>query len=76
VVDGKVYIFGGEDPGQTYSDGFVYDMATDSWGTTEPMPTPRHGLGVGVYDGQIHVIGGGTSPSGGSDTSIHEILTP
>jgi hypothetical protein len=40
------------------------------------MPTPRHGLGVVAYGGQLHVIGGGTSPGGGSDSSLHEILTP
>jgi len=76
VVDSRVYIFGGEDPGQTYAEVFVYDPAADAWSTAAPLPTPRHGLAAVAVGGQIHVIGGGTSPGGGSDTSVHEILTP
>jgi N-acetylneuraminic acid mutarotase len=76
VVNGRVYVFGGEDPGQTHAEVFIYDPASDSWSTGTPMPTPRHGLSAVAANGQIHVLGGGLSPGGGSDTSIHEILTP
>jgi N-acetylneuraminic acid mutarotase len=77
VVNGVVYVFGGEDPGQTHAEVFAYTPATDTWSDTTPqMPTPRHGLSAVAIGGQIHVIGGGTSPGGGSDSSYHEILTP
>jgi N-acetylneuraminic acid mutarotase len=76
VIDGRIYVFGGEDPGQTHAEVFIYDPGSDSWSTGAPMPTPRHGLAAVAANGQIHVMGGGLSPGGGSDTAIHEILTP
>jgi N-acetylneuraminic acid mutarotase len=76
TVNGRTYVFGGEDPGQTHGEVFVYDPTTDSWSIATSMPTPRHGLAAVPVSGQIHVIGGGLSPGGGSDTSLHEILTP
>jgi N-acetylneuraminic acid mutarotase len=77
VVNGVVYVFGGEDPTQTYGDVFAYDVASDSWSEgLAPMPTPRHGLAAVEVGGRIHAIGGGTSPGGGSDSSFHELLTP
>jgi hypothetical protein len=77
VVNGVVYTFGGEEPGQTDAEVFAYTTATDTWSDgMPPMPTPRHGLAAIAVNGQIHVIGGGTSPGGGSDSSFHEILTP
>jgi N-acetylneuraminic acid mutarotase len=77
VLDGVVYVFGGEDPVQTFGEVFTYTIASDSWSdSTPPMPTPRHGLAAVEASGRIHVIGGGTSPGGGSDSSFHEILTP
>jgi hypothetical protein len=72
-----VYVFGGEDPGQTHGEVFAYNPTADSWSDTiPPMPTPRHGLAAVEAGGRIHVIGGGTSPGGGADSSFHEILTP
>lgn len=77
VLSGVVYVFGGEDPVQTYGEVFAYDTTSDSWSeSTPPMPTPRHGLAAVEASGHIHVIGGGTSPGGGSDSSFHEVLTP
>ena len=76
VVGSNVYIFGGEDPGQTYGDVFIYDTVSDTWTTGTPMPNPRHGLAAVYANGYIHVFGGGLSPGGGSDTALHEIMTP
>jgi hypothetical protein len=72
----NIYVFGGEDPGQTNGEVFIYDTVADSWTTGDPMLTPRHGLAAVAANGYIHVIGGGLSPGGGSDSAIHEIFTP
>ena len=54
---------GSESPAGTSAAVYAYDVRTRRWRRLPDLPTPRHGLGVGVYDGQIHVIGGGTSPA-------------
>src|SRR5215472_9107090 len=36
----------------------VYDVASDTWSTSAPMPTARSGIGAAVIDGKIYVIGG------------------
>lgn len=76
AVNGRLYVFGGEDPTQTYADAFAFDPLVGAWGGAAPMPTARHGPGAATLAGAVHVIGGGTAPGGGSDTSVHEILTP
>ena len=63
TLDGRVYVFGGEDPGQAHDDVSVYDPASDSWSAAPAMPTPRHGLGVVAYGGQLHVLGGEPRPA-------------
>jgi N-acetylneuraminic acid mutarotase len=69
-------VTGGEDPSDTHGDLYAYDPTTDAWSTGPSMPTPRHGLSVLAAGGNLHVIGGGVAPGGGSDSSIHEVLTP
>lgn len=58
----KIYVIGGT-TGTSDASGFtgkteVYDPATDSWETKEPMPTPRADLCANVVDGKIYLIGG------------------
>ena len=38
------------------------------------MPTPRHGLGAGLIDGRVYVVGGATSPGGRGTTDLNEVL--
>jgi hypothetical protein len=59
LVHGKVYVIGG----QTREEGIlatvdVYDPATDTWETIQPMPTARRGLGAAVIGNTIFAIGG------------------
>ncbi len=68
VLNGKLYIFGGE--AITASGGAVsnaverYDPATNSWQVLEAMPYRAHGLGAVAVGNAIYVMGGFT---GGSD---------
>lgn len=64
-VDGKLYVLGGR-VGSCFSNAWstnvsmneAYDLATNTWQTRAPMPTPRSGTGVAVVDGKIHSLGG------------------
>jgi len=64
-LDGKLYAIGGM-VGSCFPSGWasnvsmneVYDIATDTWSTSAPMPTARSGIGAAVIDGKIYVIGG------------------
>jgi len=69
TLDGRVYLFGGEDLGSsaTFDETERFDPATGRWETVAPMPTSRHGLGAAVLGGSIWVVGGG--PRAGLSTS-------
>ena len=64
-VDGKLYVIGGR-VGSCFSNAWstnvsmneAYDIASNTWQTRAPMPTPRSGTAVGVVDGKIHSLGG------------------
>jgi N-acetylneuraminic acid mutarotase len=77
AVDGKLYVFGGEqwvpEP-RVFATNWVYDPAADRWDRLPPLPTPRHGLGAAAVGRRIHVIGGGTQVGGNAATATHEVL--
>jgi hypothetical protein len=61
VVNGKVYVAGGEafDPSRTFAEVEVYDPASNTWARMPDLPTPRHGLAVQGVGDTLYVIGGG-----------------
>ena len=70
VYNNKIYCIGGEEIFKDDSKApltnvnEVYDPATDTWETKEPMPTPRSDLGANVANGKIYLIGG-------NDPNVH-----
>jgi N-acetylneuraminic acid mutarotase len=64
VYNNKIYCIGGEEIFKDESRApltnvnEVYDPATDTWETKEPMPTPRSDLRANVVNGKIYLIGG------------------
>jgi N-acetylneuraminic acid mutarotase len=75
VINGKLYVVGGEQNPQKFATLQVYDPATDTWATKASMPTPRSGPGVVAIDGQLYVAGGclgGCAPA----TGVLEVYDP
>jgi hypothetical protein len=67
AVNGKIYAIGGNTQSGVYpalvNGEFVgtneeYDIATDTWTTKTPMPTPRAFFAIAVYQNKIYCIGG------------------
>ncbi|UCD37490.1 MAG: hypothetical protein JSW54_11765 [Fidelibacterota bacterium] len=81
VMDGVIYVFGGENlgsvdvPATVYNATEAYDPLTSSWKILAPMLTPRHGMGAAALDGIIYVIGGGIEAAIGP-SDINEGFIP
>jgi len=80
VVDEKIYAIGGYLSGQINVTGHVgtnemYDPATDSWATKEPMPTARNRFGIAVVQNKIYVIGGETDEGYTGANEVYDPLT-
>jgi N-acetylneuraminic acid mutarotase len=76
--DGKIYAIGGfinTTPYGLTNRVDVYDPATDSWSSGNPMPTARDWPGAAVVDGKIYVIGGGRSSSNGRRVEMYDPAT-
>ena len=58
VVDGKLYVAGGESPPNRFDTLEVYDPATDTWIPKASMPTARSNLVGGVVGGRLYAVGG------------------
>jgi hypothetical protein len=51
----------------------AYRIAERRWVQLQDLPTPRHGVGVAAFGGQVFVIGGGPAP-GLTVSSANEAL--
>jgi N-acetylneuraminic acid mutarotase len=56
--NGKIYVFGGLSAAGASSLVQIYSVASNTWSTGAPMPTPRFKAMAGVLNGQIVVFGG------------------
>jgi len=69
-LNGLLYAVGGTPAGQVdplpAGTVEVYDPASDSWTTKQPIPAPPFGAGVGVVNGILYVIGGIAPSSSGA----------
>ncbi|PYS98596.1 MAG: hypothetical protein DMF63_15485 [Acidobacteria bacterium] len=75
VVDGKLYIIGGNARGTCSNLTEVYDPGTDRWATRSSMPTPRCHLAVVALEGQIYALGG-TNTAGSVEYDTVEVYDP
>ena len=58
VVEGKIYVIGGEYGMDFLGSNECYDPKADVWVALVPMPTARAGFAVVVYEEKIYCIGG------------------
>ncbi len=58
VVNGKIYLIGGQNGGSSIKVNEVYDPLTDSWTTKAPIPTAASNYASAVVDNKIYVAGG------------------
>ncbi len=74
VVNGKIYAIGGEAVTtitNTYYSGVeIFDNATNSWSTGTSLPTAIYGMGSGVINGKIYLIGG-FAPATGLESTVY-----
>jgi N-acetylneuraminic acid mutarotase len=62
MVDGKIYLLGGEAAGHPATDlNQEYDPAADRWRDRAPIPNATSHAGVAAYGRKIYVIGGFTA---------------
>jgi N-acetylneuraminic acid mutarotase len=64
VVDGKIYVIGGQSSLGSIAVVEEYDPAADTWTTRADMPTARDGVRAAAVDGTIYAIGGWSGPAG------------
>jgi N-acetylneuraminic acid mutarotase len=63
VLDGKIHAVGGasgasRDERKTVNVHFVYDISTNTWSRSTPLPYPREHLNLIAFDGTLYAIGG------------------
>jgi hypothetical protein len=75
ILDGRIFVFGGEAPSETFSQVEAYDPRTNKWSVYARMPTARHGLGAVAVGKSIYVIAGGPTP-GASASEANEAFMP
>ncbi|QTD57458.1 Kelch repeat-containing protein [Parasphingorhabdus cellanae] len=77
TVDGKLYVFGGEQwvpTKKVFGDAWVYDPSTDVWSPIPSLNIPRHGLAAAATENNIYAIGGATE-TGAGDVVTVEMLS-
>jgi hypothetical protein len=73
VLDGAIYVMGGEGLEGTFDANEAYDAASGVWLVMPPLPTARHGMGAAVTGDRIYVPSGGPR-RGLSVTDANEAL--
>lgn len=72
--DGLLYVISGHTAESLVQ---VYDPSTEAWSLADGrVPTPRRAMGIVVFDGRIHVMGGTSEISGGGGHVEHEAYDP
>jgi N-acetylneuraminic acid mutarotase len=77
VLNGRLVVVGGEvnpnDPDGVFPQVEVYDFATDTWESLDPMAVPRHGIGAAAV-GELFYVAGGATRAGFGATDHHDAL--
>jgi N-acetylneuraminic acid mutarotase len=72
VLDGKIFLFGGEKFGGVFNNTEMYDPATERWSELTPMPIGRHGTGAVTIGNMIYIPAGGPLNGGEAQTNANQ----
>jgi hypothetical protein len=75
VLDGRVLVFGGQEPAGVFGKNEAYDPATDTWKEFVSLPTPQHGFGAATMDGAVYLPAGALVVGGDLQSGILEVFT-
>ena len=72
VLDGKIFLFGGEKFGGVYNNTEMFDPISERWTELTPMPLGRHGTQAVTLGNMIFVPGGGPLNGGEAQTNANQ----
>jgi N-acetylneuraminic acid mutarotase len=72
VLDGKIFLFGGEKFGGVYNNTEMFDPVTERWTELTPMPVGRHGTQAVTLGNLIFIPGGGPLNGGEAQTNANQ----
>ncbi|MGX4282604.1 MULTISPECIES: Kelch repeat-containing protein [unclassified Bacillus (in: firmicutes)] len=73
VIDGKIYVIGGNNNGKVQNQIYVYDPKQNKWIEKVSMNEGREGAAIAVVDHKIYVIGGYGEDNSGSKTYLKTV---
>ena len=73
VIDGRVYVAGGDGPGMNQREVEVYNPGTNQWTILAPMNVGRNHTAGAVINGKFYVAGG--RPGAAASTAL-EVYDP
>ena len=76
VINGKIYVTHGLDGNVFHTSNFAYDPATDTWQQRGPAAHPRDGVGGGVINNKLYIIGGRSSIGSPVGLVYNEVYDP
>lgn len=83
LLDGELYLIGGEtlsgagaEPGGAFARVDVFDPALGTWREETPLASARHGADPVLFEGSLHVVGGGPVAGPSSSTSCEAFRLP
>jgi N-acetylneuraminic acid mutarotase len=75
VLDGKIFVFGGERFGGVFNNTEMFDPVTQRWSELTPMPVGRHGSGAVTVGNMIYLPAGGVVYGGSGQTNANQAFT-
>lgn len=76
VINGKIYITHGRQGIGFYATNYEYDPATDTWKEKYPALLDRDGVGGGVINNKLYVVGGRRDNDGPYGLTFNEVYDP
>lgn len=76
VINGKIYVTHGHAAQPFYNTNFVYDPMTNTWEQKQPAAYERDGVGCGVINNKLYVVGGRDIPAFPYGVTVNEVYDP